>query len=96
MLSEPIVLPWNALTATMKPFLRVYIFASLSAPSIDSVPEAQKKLYLRSPGVISAISRASTPRSGSISSWLGMGVRPSWALTAATTSGWLQPRSIIP
>ena len=80
----------------MKPLLRVYILANLSAPSIASVPEAPKKLYLMSPGVISAISRASTPRSGSISSWLGMGVRPSCAFTAAITSGWLQPRSIIP
>ena len=66
------------------------------APSMASVPLAQKKLYLMSPGVISAIRRASTPRSGSINSWLGMGVRPSWACTAATTSGWLQPRSIMP
>ena len=40
--------------------------------------------------------RASTPRSGSISSWLGMGVRSSCAFTAAITSGWPQPRSIIP
>ncbi len=92
MLSEPIVLPWNALTATMNPFLCVYILASLMAPSTASVPLAQKKLYLMSPGVMSAMSRASTPRSGSISSWLGIGVRSvSWFLTASTISGLAQP-----
>ena len=42
MLSEPMVLPWKAFTATIKPFLRVCILASLIAPSIDSVPLAQK------------------------------------------------------
>ena len=75
----------------MKPGFCVYIFASLIEPSIASVPLAAKKLYLMSPGVICAINFASTPRSGSISSWLGMGVRPSCARTAATTSGWPQP-----
>ncbi len=69
----------------MKAGFLVYILASLMAPSIDSVPLAQKKLYLISPGVINAISRASTPRSGSINSWLGIGVRyVNWSLTAAT------------
>ena len=46
----------------MKPVFRVYIFGNFIAPSMDSVPLAQKKLYLISPGVIIAISRANTPR----------------------------------
>ncbi len=45
------------------------------AASIASVPLAANQEYFRSPGVISAINLASTPRSGSINSWLGMGVR---------------------
>ena len=53
----------------------MWILASLMAPSIDSVPLAAKKEYWMSPGVICANKRASTPRSGSISSWLGMAVR---------------------
>lgn len=81
------VLPWNALTVEIKADFFVYILASLIAHSLASVPLAQKKEYLISPGVISARSRASTPRSGSMSSCEGIGLCRSCACTTEMISG---------
>ena len=85
------VFPWNALRVEINADFFVYIFASLIAHSFASVPLAQKKLYWRSHGVISARSFARTQRSGSISSWEGIGLWSNWAWTVDTTSGWDHP-----
>src|SRR5512134_2230767 len=76
--------------------LLVYSFAILIDASMASVPLAANQEYFKSPGVISAINFASTPRNGSINSCDGMGLRRTCATTASTTSGWHQPRSIMP
>jgi hypothetical protein len=55
---------------------------SLRAPSMASVPLLMKNEFWRSPGVISATSRASAPRQGSSYSWLFNAMRGSCVVTA--------------
>ncbi len=79
-MSEPIVLPWKALTATMKPFLRVYILASLMAPSIGLGPAGAEEAVLDVAGGDLRPSGAPARRAADRSA-------PGWASACAASAG---------